>query len=161
MDSFNTLCERYYPALTAIAHAVLGDRHLAEDAAQEAFAKAVRNLGKLRHTAQFVPWLSTICRNIARDMVRNNDKLYFTRDVPPHAAADRRNDVSGIVREAINHLPDSKRALVYLRFYDGMTYEEISAVLGISKQAINGRLRRAKKSIARYLKRHSSIEVNL
>ena len=41
-DSFTELCRRYYPAMVAVAQAILGDRHLAEDAAQQALAKAAR-----------------------------------------------------------------------------------------------------------------------
>jgi DNA-directed RNA polymerase specialized sigma24 family protein len=47
------------------------------------------------------------------------------------------------------------------RFYDGMSYEQISAVLGISEQAINGRLRRAKRKMADYLRRNGFGEVRL
>lgn len=43
-ESFTELCRRYYPAMVAIAHSILGDRDLAEDAAQQAFAKAVVKL---------------------------------------------------------------------------------------------------------------------
>ncbi|GAH78369.1 unnamed protein product, partial [marine sediment metagenome] len=46
-DSFTELCRRHYPAMVAIAHSVLGDRHLAEDAAQQAFARAARRLPQL------------------------------------------------------------------------------------------------------------------
>jgi len=48
VESFTELCRRYYPAMVAIAHSVLGDRHLAEDAAQQAFAKAAVMLPQLK-----------------------------------------------------------------------------------------------------------------
>ena len=48
-DSFTELCRRFYPAMVAIAHSVIGDRHLSEDAAQQAFAKAVRKLSQLKN----------------------------------------------------------------------------------------------------------------
>jgi RNA polymerase sigma-70 factor (ECF subfamily) len=47
-DSFTELCGRYYPAMVAIAHSVIGDRHLAEDAAQQAFAVAAVKLPELQ-----------------------------------------------------------------------------------------------------------------
>ena len=50
LDSFGTLCQRYESALAAIAYATLGDHHLAEDAAQESFAKA---LSRFRAEASF------------------------------------------------------------------------------------------------------------
>ena len=46
-----------------------------------------------------------------------------------------------------------------LRYYDSMTYEQMSAVLGISQQAINGRLRRAKNKMAQYLRKTGFVEV--
>jgi len=48
--------------------------------------------------------------------------------------------------------------VIYLRYYDGMTYERISAVLGLSVQALNGRLRRAKDLIRSQLKGKSPLE---
>jgi RNA polymerase sigma factor (sigma-70 family) len=69
-DSFTMLCRRYYPAMVAIAHSIIGDRHLAEDAAQQAFAKAVRKLSQLKNKTKFAAWLAVICRNVARDMTR-------------------------------------------------------------------------------------------
>ena len=49
------------------------------------------------------------------------------------------------MQEAIKSLSDKAWEIVFLKYYDGMSYEKISAVLGISEQAINGRLRRAKR----------------
>ncbi len=63
------------------------------------------------------------------------------------------------VREAISKLSASAREVIFLRYYDGMSYEQISVVLGISEQAINGRLRRAKKKMADYLRRNGFGEV--
>lgn len=161
VDSFTQLCRRYYPAMVAIAHAQLGDRHLAEDAAQEALAKASRNLLQLKDLDKFAGWLATICRNVARDMGKTTEKLYTTEQLAqiPHKSTP--DGIAGDVRDAIKSLPTDARELIYLRYYDSMTYQQISAVLGISPQAINGRLRRAKKTIAKHLRRHGSVEVRL
>ncbi len=160
-ESFTELCRRYYGAMVAIGHAIIRDRHLAEDAAQQAFAKAAVNLPKLRRADQFGPWLAAICRNEAKDLAR-------ARREPPlgdePAAAEHMPDSDEsdkIVREALNHLPAEAKEVIYLRFYDGLSYDRISAVLGISEQAINGRLRRAKKRLAQYLRRSGLGEVDL
>ena len=71
VDSFTELCRRYYPALVAIGEAILSDRHLAEDAAQEAMARASRKLLDLKDIDRFAAWLAVICRNVARDGWRN------------------------------------------------------------------------------------------
>lgn len=153
-ESFTELCRCYYPAMVAIAHSVLGDRHLAEDAAQEAFAKAAVKLPQLRRKSQFVSWLAAICRNAAKDMIRGANGLHITDELSMVAAKPDQDDSAEAVREAIGKLSASARELIFLRYYNGMSYGQISAVLGISEQAISGRLRRAKKQMAEYLRHH-------
>jgi len=151
-DSFTELCRRYYPAMVAIAHSMLGDRHLAEDVAQQAFASAAVKLPQLRQKAQFAGWLAAICRNEARDILRNRKPVSSIEGCQATGESNE-NVICESVRAALNKLSASAREVVFLRFYDGMSYEQISAVLGISEQAINGRLRRAKKKLAEYLLR--------
>ncbi len=158
-DSFTELCRRYYPAMVAIAHSILGDRHLAEDAAQQAFAKAVRRLPKLKNKSKFAAWLAVICRNVALDLVRRKEKLHTADDLSTIAAKSHENGTTEAVREALNNLSAPAREVIFLRYYDGMSYEQISDVLGISEQAINGRLRRAKNKMANYLRRNGFGEV--
>jgi RNA polymerase sigma-70 factor (ECF subfamily) len=148
--SFTKLCRRYYPAMVAVAHSVLGDRHIAEDAAQQAFAKAARQLPQLKNKNKFAGWLAVICRNAAKDMTRTTEKLCSTDDFSKVAAKSQQDGPTEAVRNALGELSASDREVIFLRYYDGMTYEQISKVLEISEQAINGRLRRAKKKIANY-----------
>ncbi len=160
-DSFTELCRRYYPAMVAIAHSVIGDRHLAEDAAQQAFAKAATSLAKLRQTEKFGGWIAAICRNAAKDVARSRREVpaEFEREaVRTEPGGDE--DVQA-VRAAMEKLSDVGREVIYLRFYDGLSYDRISAVLGISEQAINGRLRRAKRKLAGHLRRAGFGEVRL
>jgi len=132
---------------------------LGEDAAQQALAKAVGQLPQLKHKDRFAGWLAAICRNVAHDMARSRAKLNVTEDLANIAAVSQPDDVQRAVRDAIADLSAPARELIFLRYYDGMSYERMAAVLGISEQAINGRLRRAKKQIADYLRRHGHIEV--
>ncbi len=159
-EAFTELCRHYYPAMVAIAHSILGDRHLAEDAAQQAFAKAAVKLPQLKRENRFAGWLAVICRNVAKDMARRTENLHTTDELSMIAAKSGDDDSTAeTVREAISKLSVSARELIFLRYYDGMSYEQISAVLGISEQAINGRLRRAKKKMADYLRRNGFSEV--
>jgi len=160
-DSFTALCERYYPALVAIAHAILGDRHLAEDAAQQTLAKAALNLSRLEKPEQFGSWVAAICRNAAKDIARAHRPLADDRELPVEAAKDGPDEAGPAVRAALERLEPRTREVIYLRFYDGLSYEQIGAVLGISEQAINGRLRRAKKQLAQHLRRAGFGEVQL
>ena len=161
VDGFTEICQRYYPAMVAIAHSILGDRHLAEDAAQQTFAKAVVKLPQLKKKDRFANWLAVICRNVAKDIIRRKDNLSSNDDLSKIAAKSDDDDTNEVVRKAISKLSASTRELIFLRYYDGMSYEQISRVLGISEQAINGRLRRAKKKLAGYLRRNGFGEVRL
>jgi RNA polymerase sigma-70 factor (ECF subfamily) len=160
-DSFTELCRRYYPAMVAIAHSIIGDRHLAEDAAQQTFAAAAVKLPELRHPEKFAGWLGVICRNSANDIGRKQQKIC---DADKFSKLPARQDASPdteAVSEAVAGLAPEAKEVIYLRYYDGLTYERISKVLGISEQAINGRLRRAKGKIAEFLKRSGFSEVEL
>ena len=160
-DSFTELCRRYYGPMVAIAHAILGDRHLAEDAAQQALAKAAVSLPSLRRPEQFGSWLAAICRNAAKDLLRASGP-YRNAEVVPEAGAEHdAGETRDAVRQALRALEPPAREVIYLRFYDGLSYEQISAVLGISEQAINGRLRRAKRILAEILRREGFGEVQI
>jgi RNA polymerase sigma-70 factor (ECF subfamily) len=157
-DSFVELCRRYYAAMVAIADSITGDRHLAEDAAQQAFAAAAVKLPELRHAERFASWLGVICRNAANDISRRR-RVIFNADYISRfpAGQDNAQDIEA-VRAAVSRLAPEAREVIYLRYYNGLTYERISKALGISEQAINGRLRRAKRKLAEYLKRNGFSE---
>jgi len=152
-DSFTELCRRFYPPLVAIGHAITGDRHLAEDAAQQALAKAAVNLPKLRKPEQFGSWLAAICRNAATDIIRHRALSAQRLDAEAVSQGQTDDALGEAVRQGLTHLPAQAREAIYLRYYDGLTYDQMSAVLGVSQQAINGRLRRAKRELEKYLRR--------
>jgi len=107
-DSFNRLCERYYSAIVAIAYSRLSDRNLAEDAAQEAFYIAFRDISKLKKPNHFGRWLTKICRNVSSDMakVRRRDKLIAVEDIELHPnEKTEQENYDEVVRSIISKLP--------------------------------------------------------
>jgi len=160
-ESFSRLCGRYYPALVAIAYARLAERHLAEDAAQEALLAAYRDIAKLKKPEQFAGWLAAICRNIAIDMARTRARERHVEAVdssPIFDPADEESDAVAVVREIVRGLEPQMRDIVFLRYYNRMTYDQIARMLGISEEAVNGKLRRARAKIRRELQRRESME---
>ncbi len=150
-ESFGQLCRRYYPSLVAVADSILLDHHLAEDAAQEALAHACRQLPKLKKPEQFGPWVAAICRNVARDMLRDRLRQRVpAEDCDPQAPDCPEDGPNEVLTEALRQLPQRLREVVFLRFYNGFSYEKMAQVLGATPQSIDGRLRRAKKRIATY-----------
>ncbi len=154
-ESFNELCQRYYHPLVAIANSVLMDGHLAEDAAQEALTQACWQLPTLKKPEMFGPWVGAICRNIAKDML--SEQVRERKVAQNHQIQDKNpdeNDGETMIAKALQSLPQELREVVFLRYYNEKSYEKMSNILGITEQAIDGRLRRAKKSIATYLEKN-------
>jgi RNA polymerase sigma-70 factor, ECF subfamily len=160
-DSFAELYRRYYAAATGIAYSTLSDRHLAEDAAQEAFSIVCRDLGRLRRDDRFVHWLNAICRRVACRLVKWKSRGGLPDDLPWAAAAgpgddreDSRTDRADLVRQSVQQLSANAREIVVLRYFSGLSHEQIAAALGISAQAVHSRLCRARRKMAAFLKRN-------
>ena len=154
LESFGVLYERYHSPMVALAYSMLGDRDLADDAAQETFAIACQKLGTLRRRDKFAGWLGSICRNVARSILRSKGKsaaVNFQERIENQNSKDYRRDA---IRQAVWKLRPADRELIVMRYYDGFSQAQISNVLDISPQAVNGRLFRAKRKIAKYLKRN-------
>ncbi len=151
-ESFAQLCTRYYPALIAVAHAIILDHHTAEDAAQETLAEAVRQLRRLKKPERFGVWLTAICRNVTKDMLSERLRQRRIKHDFCSVKQDTCADHQVLLTEAIERLPLRLREVLMLRYFNEMTYQQMSNALGLSEQAVNGRLRRAKKKIAAYMK---------
>ena len=155
LESFGALYERYHSSMVALAYSMLADRDLAEDAAQEVFAIACRDIGSLKSKERFAAWLAGICRNVSRQMLRANKDKPVT--LGNDFAAQKRGDTEDrreAIRRAVWSLREPERELIVMRYFDGFSQGQISEVLDISPQAVNGRLIRAKRKIAKYLKRN-------
>ncbi|MEJ2703769.1 MAG: sigma-70 family RNA polymerase sigma factor [Sedimentisphaerales bacterium] len=155
LESFGALYERYHSPMVALAYSMLADRDLAEDAAQEVFAVACREIRSLKSKERFAAWLAGICRNVSRQMLRAGRikpaVLGGGYTAPSGADAQDRREA---IRRAVWSLREAERELIVLRYFDGFSQARISEVLGLSPQAVNGRLVRAKRKIAKYLKRN-------
>ncbi len=160
LDSFGTLYERYHNPIVALAYARLGDKHAAEDAAQEVFAIACRDLRSLRDRAKFGAWLGGICRNVCRQLLRVKSQAAPPPCSPGAAGADHprgrgchmeQQEQWDALRRAVWQLPTEERELVVMRYFDGFSQARISQVLDLTPAAVNGRLTRAKRKIAELL----------
>jgi RNA polymerase sigma-70 factor (ECF subfamily) len=154
-DSFGQLCRKYYSSLVAVADSILLDHHLAEDAAQEALAAACRQLPKLKKPERFGPWVVTICRNVAKDMLQERQRQRRPVEAcqGDRCDSEQDDDQRALLAKALKQLPDHLREVVFLRFYNEMSYRQMARVLDATEQSIDGRIRRAKKKMAIYLKK--------
>lgn len=154
LESFAALYQRYHSPMVALAYSLLANRDLAEEAAQEVFAIACRDLDTLKRKDKFGAWLAGICRNVARQALRSKGRTTAHDRRPATEGNEDKEPRWEAVRRAVWKLPDAERDLIVMRYYDGFSHAHISQVLDISPSAVNGRLVRAKRKIAKYLRRN-------
>jgi RNA polymerase sigma-70 factor (ECF subfamily) len=149
LDAFEELVRRHRLATYRVALRVLGDESDAEDATQDAFVQAWRNLGGFRADAAFSTWMYRIVTNRCLNMLRarrRTEPLPDDREAPasrPDRIAEARWEVEDL-KLAILRLTPEQRAPLVLRELQGCTYEQIAEALDISIPAVKSRLHRAR-----------------
>jgi RNA polymerase sigma-70 factor, ECF subfamily len=151
--AFAMLIKRYEPSVRAVAMSVLRDGHLAQDAAQEAFVKAYRNLSALRKAAAFGPWLLRIARRSALDLTHQYREVPLPESdlvAEPHLGLldEEKEQLLGAVLE----LHESERQAVMLRYFGGYSIKEIAQITGRSSGTITKQLSRAHRRLRVLLK---------
>ncbi|MGB2863664.1 MAG: sigma-70 family RNA polymerase sigma factor, partial [Sedimentisphaerales bacterium] len=84
-----------------------------------------------------------------------------TENLLPYADDGIDEQENQSVKRAVGRLSISDRELIILRYYNNMSHEQMSSVLGLSKAAINNRLVRSRKKIARHLQNNGFTEIEL
>jgi len=159
IHGFTCLCDKYYGSLVALAYSILGDHHLAEDAAQETFTRALSDLRSLKHPDRFGAWLGKICRYVAYDLVRQRAQTGPAQESTGAGEESSLADDTQRVTAALQQLSPKDRQVIIMRYYHESSYEHMATVLNTSKAAINGRLTRAKHKLAKLLQRNVNDEV--
>lgn len=167
--AFGELVETYQRRVYAIAYGILRQREDAWDAAQEAFVKAYRNLDRFHGDSAFYTWLYRITYNLSIDLLREkkrketvamDDERSQLEDAlseqgrRPEGHPDdvaNRKELTSVLHEAMNRLSEKHRAIIVLREVEGLSYEEMAEVLGISKGTVMSRLFHARKNLQKLL----------
>ncbi|MCH7586419.1 MAG: sigma-70 family RNA polymerase sigma factor [Chloroflexi bacterium] len=158
-QAFGELVERYQAPVFNLCYRLLGNSGDAEDASQEAFIRAYRKLSTYDSRRKFVNWMLTIASNYCVDKLRKRrltlvslDKLPLTDAARDKAAGPERalvlRDRQNEVQELLIQLGPRDRAVIVLKYWSDMSYEEIAAALSISESAVKSRLHRSKKELA-------------
>ncbi len=137
---------RWEAPLLRTCYLFLKDVALAEDAVQETFVKAWRAYDTYRGDASEKTWLMRIAVNTCRDLRRSKWFAHIDRKanldgLPEPAVAFEPPD--DVVTRAILSLPDGQRQIITLRYYQGLTAQEIAGVMKISRRTVHYRLEKA------------------
>lgn len=166
-DAFEELFSRHHRRVIQFCYRMTGDRARAEEAAQEVFLRIARAAFTYRATAKFTTWMFTIARrttlNFLRDEKETGEKVPLGdgpgREDPPGAiqvAGSPELDPERMVWsaqlgeklvEALQKLPEIHRTAFVLNRGDGLSYEEVATVLGITVQAVKSRIFRAREML--------------
>jgi len=159
--AFGELVRCHREGVVNVVYRLCGDANLAEDAAQEAFIRAWQHLPGYRPRSPFRNWVYRIATNVALDSLRREretvdiDALSLvTPDAGPEATLEGK-ERGERVRQAVLALPSASRAVLVLREYEGLSYQEIADTLDIPMGTVMSRLNyarnRLRESLAPYL----------
>lgn len=155
--AFTELVERYTPGLRRYLRALLHHDADAEDALQEVWTSTFRGLCQLKDARAFTTWLYRIARDRAYRELRRR-RVRTEPDVeldPPPAVTEATFDDEDVrhLREAMQLLSIPHRDVLLLRFYEDLSTEQISQVIGCSSGTARSRLFYAKQALREILNR--------
>lgn len=168
--AFDLLLSRNQEKLFTYILFIVRDREMANDMFQETFFKVVSRLqqGKYIANGKFSAWLMRIAHNVIMDWYRQQRAQNIV-DAP------KENDLSNVgstllessregelvnnqvmedVRRMMSHLPASQREVVFMRFYQQMSFKEIAEATGVSINTALGRMRYAILNLRRMTLEH-------
>jgi len=167
--ALNELMSRWQTPLVGFILRFTGNQEDALDLAQETFVRVYESRNRYQPGGKFSTWLFTIATNLSRNLARWRDRhpvvplddpfnqcsagvgsLIAAPDDSPSDSAER-NEIVSAVRDHVDKLPHDLRTVVSLFEYQELDYEEIAALLGCTRKAVEARLYRARQLLRKSL----------
>ena len=163
-EAFGRLIDRHAATIVNLAYRMVGNRAEAEDLAQETFLSAFKALSTFRADAKFSTWLYRIATNKCKDWLRVKRPGQGLHDVDvdavldAHVAEDRtperllsQQQVALELEQAIQRLPPLYREAFVLKHIEGLSYEEMQEILGVSGDTLKMRVYKGRVQLSREL----------
>ena len=149
-DSFALLIQEKNDMLYRIAFSYTKNQQNALDVVQDTIMKAFTSLKTLKQEEYFYTWLTRILINTAKNSIKKEYK-YLPLDVEPQNNFPAINEDYLDLYMALERLEDSERELIQLKFFEDMTFSEISNVLDISENTIKSRYYKILPKLEKFL----------
>ena len=164
INAFNYIVDHHKDKAFNLAFRICGNREEAEEIAQDSFLKAYRSLKGFKMKSSFATWLYRIVYNTAISNVRIKKRGILSIEEFPADATDfigvntseeeaEKEYKSTLVNFALQKISEEERALISLFYYDEMSTDEISEIMGISKSNIKVKLFRARQKMYEILEK--------
>jgi RNA polymerase sigma-70 factor (ECF subfamily) len=153
-QAFRILVDRHLASVVTLARRMLKDESEADDVAQEAMLRLWRagdTLDVRQHGLR--PWLRRVTSNLCLDRLRASRRTVVTDEVPEvaedptQATGLEEQDLARRVGEAMNALPERQRRALTLFHHEGLSQAEVGEVLGVSDEAVESLLARARRAL--------------
>ena len=158
-DAFRLLFETYKDRVFSIAVYSLGDRAVADDVTQQIFLKLFTAISQFRGDSEFTTWLYRMVVNACHDERRRTRRITSWTDVGAQSPYERkpqenqyaRKEIAAFVQVAIGRLKPNFRMPILLKYFEGLSYEEIAEVMGCTTGTVASRLNRGHAELAKRL----------
>lgn len=144
------------PLYAYVSHRTGADRELAEDTVQEAYMRALADWRRKGAPEVPLAWLKTVARNILISYYRRANPSSLEgqgMDIEDKTLDPEKKYDTALLYRGLAHLRREQSYLLEALYFDGKSVREIAAERGLSERAVEGRLRRARKKLKKYLRR--------
>ena len=161
-EHFRLLVQRYQRPLFAYLTTRLGNHLEAEEAAQESFVRAFLSLKKLRKPESFYAWLLGIAARVLKEQFRALERRQRDRAVAETLLAENPGSAPEYpLEEVIALLPESYRQVILMRYYEGLSCQDVATRLAMPLGTVTKTLSRAYALLRTELQARESAETTV
>ena len=160
------LVKKYENLVTNVVYGLTGNRHDAEDLAQDVFMKVYHNINSFKGESKFSSWLYRVTVNSAYDALRRNKHKPVSLDEFENfdiADTKERGDLLAkeLIQQALTKIPYEYRVTLVLKEIEGLSYQEIAESLKISIGTVESRIFRGRAMLKDILARKGVVKNEL
>ena len=174
-NALSILINRHQSKIYGFIYSKIPDRDVCDDVFQDTFVKVIKTLksNSYNEEGKFLPWVMRIAHNLVIDHFRKTKKMPMLRETEEFSIfsilGDNSQTIEGQIiseqvekdlKKLITKLPDDQQEVLMMRYYQDLSFKEISEITGVSINTALGRMRYAIMNIRKIIKKHEIILTN-